>query len=84
MDEAETDVLAHIDFPAAHRTKLHSTNSLKSLKGEVKRRTDVVGISPMKRPSTRLLGAIWLEQNDEWSVQQARYMTPETTAHVER
>jgi putative transposase len=38
MDEAEADVLAYMDFPAAHRTKLHSTNSLERLNGEVKRR----------------------------------------------
>jgi transposase-like protein len=52
MDEAETDVLAYMDFPSAHRTKLHSTNGLERLNGEVKRRTDVVASSPMKRPST--------------------------------
>src|SRR6202021_2484942 len=40
MDEAETDVLAYMDFPAAHRTKLHSTNPLERLNGEIKRRTD--------------------------------------------
>jgi putative transposase len=28
MDSAETDVLAYMGFPAAHRIKLHSTNSL--------------------------------------------------------
>src|ERR1700752_792607 len=80
MDEAEVDVLAYMDFPAAHRTKLHSTNSLERLNGEVKRRTDVVGIFPNEEAIYRLVGAISLEQNDEWSVQRARYMTLETIA----
>ena len=37
MDEAEADVLAYMTFPAAHRTKLHSTNPLERLIGEIKR-----------------------------------------------
>ncbi len=80
MDDAEIDVLAYMDFPAAHRTKLHSTNSLERLNGEVKRRTEVVGIFPNEEAIYRLVGAILLEQNDEWSVQRARYMTLETIA----
>jgi putative transposase len=79
MDEAEEDVLAYMTFPKEHRTKLHSTNPLERLNGEIKRRTNVVGIFPNETAVTRLVGAILLEQNDEWAVQRARYMRLETT-----
>jgi putative transposase len=82
MDEAETDVLAYMTFPAAHRTKLHSTNPLERVNGEIKRRTEVVGIFPNEAAITRLVGAILMEQNDEWAVQRARYMTLETIAPI--
>jgi transposase-like protein len=82
MDEAETDVLAYMSFPLAHRTKLHSTNPLERLNGEIKRRTEVVGIFPNEAAITRLVGAILLEQNDEWAVQRTRYMTLETIAPI--
>jgi len=80
MDEAEPDLLAYMSFPAAHRTKLHSTNPIERLNGEIKRRTEVVGIFPNQAAIVRFVGAILLEQNDEWAVQRARYMTLETIA----
>jgi transposase-like protein len=80
MDEMETDVLAYMGFPKEHGTKLHSTNPIERLNGEIKRRTDVVGIFPNEAAIRRLVGAILLEQNDEWAVQRGRYMTLETMA----
>jgi transposase-like protein len=80
MDDAEADVLAYMGFPAQHRVKLHSTNPLERLNGEIKRRSEVVGIFPNEAAVTRLIGALLLEQNDEWAVQRARYMSLETIA----
>jgi len=80
MDDAEADVLAYMSFPAQHRAKIHSTNPIERLNGEIKRRSDVVGIFPNEEAVTRLIGALLLEQNDEWAVQRARYMTLETIA----
>ncbi len=53
MDQAEPDVLAYMSFPAAHRVKLHSTNPLERRSGEIKRRTEVVGIFPIEAAITR-------------------------------
>jgi transposase-like protein len=82
MDEAESDVLAYMSFPAQHRVKLHSINPLERLNGEIKRRTEVVGIFPNEAAILRLVGAILLEQNDEWAVQRSRYITLESIAPV--
>jgi putative transposase len=81
MDESEHEVLAYMAFPVQHRTKLHSTNPLERLNKEVKRRADVVGIFPGEPSITRLIGAVLLEQNDEWQTGH-RYMQLEGMAEL--
>ena len=73
MDSAENDVLVFMTFPRAHWSQIYSTNPLERLNAEIKRRTNVVGIFPNDASITRLVGAMMLEQNDEWSLNR-RYM----------
>ena len=82
LDEAEVDVLAFMSFPREHWDKISSTNPIERPNGEIKRRTDVVGIFPNDDAIVRLVGAILMEQNDEWAIQRARYMTLETIAPI--
>jgi transposase-like protein len=95
MDSSEEDVLAYMAFPKEHWTQIHSTNPLERLNKEIKRRTNVVGIFPngkgVKRsiqwidrsPNAiiRLVGALLLEQNDEWALTR-RYMSLESLARI--
>jgi putative transposase len=76
MEDSRDDVLAFMTFPKVHRTQIATTNPLERINAEVKRRTDVVGIFPNDASIVRLVGALLLEQNDEWQLQR-RYMSLE-------
>jgi putative transposase len=81
MDASREDVLAYMDFPREHWPQIASTNPLERVNREIKRRADVVGIFPNDDAIVRLVGALMLETNDEWTVAR-RYMSLETLARA--
>ena len=81
MDASREDVLAYMDFPREHWSQIASTNPLERLNKEIKRRSNVIGIFPNDEAITRLVGALMLEQNDEWAVAR-RYMGLESLARI--
>ncbi len=81
LEAAEEDLLAFYRFPRSHWPKLRSTNPLERLNKEIGRRSDVVGIFPNDAAALRLVGAMLIEQNDEWLVCR-RYLSEESLALV--
>jgi len=65
MDNSESDVLACMDFPQNHWSKIYCTNPPGRLNKEVKRRSAVVGIFPCNASIVRLIGAVLME-HDGW------------------
>ena len=81
LDAAE-DITAFRHFPTNHWQKIWSTNSLERLNAEIKRRTNVVGIFPNDAAALRLITAVCIEQHDEWSVSERRYLSQESMDHL--
>jgi putative transposase len=82
LDEAEADVLAYMTFPPQHRVQLHCTNPLERVNGEIKRRTEVVGISPNEDAVVRLIGAICSNRTTNGPSSVAATWTLETIARL--
>jgi transposase-like protein len=81
MDTSREEVLIYMTFPREHWPQISSTNPIERLNGEIKRRSDVVGIFPNTEAILRLVGALMLEQTDEWTVAR-RYMSLESLAQL--
>jgi putative transposase len=81
LEAAEEDLLAFYRFPPEHWTKLRSTNPLERVNKEIGRRSDVGGIFPNDASVIRLVGALLIEQNDEWLCCR-RYLSAESMALI--
>jgi putative transposase len=82
LGDAAHDLLAFTSFPQAHWRKIWSTNPLERLNGEIKRRTNVVGIFPNDASVARLVTAVVVETHDEWAVAERRYLSEESMAKL--
>lgn len=75
LDKAQPDLTAFAAMPPEHWRKLWSNNPIERLNREIKRRADVVQIFPDRGSVTRLIGAILLEQHEEWHYGERRYLS---------
>jgi hypothetical protein len=82
--DAAEDLLAFTSFPVAHWRQTWSTNPLEPINGEIKRRTNVVGIFPNDAAIVRLVTAVLVETHDEWAVAERRYLSEESMAKLGR
>lgn len=64
-------------LPESHRRRMHSTNPLERLNAELKRRSKVVGVFPNPASVERLLGAVLMEQDEEWQAADRCYLIME-------
>ena len=66
LEESEPYVLTYLDFPKEHAHWIRTNNLCERLNKEIKKRTRVVGVFPSKQAMLRLVGAVCIDQNEEW------------------
>jgi transposase-like protein len=66
LETSGEDALTCLNFPDQHRRRIRTTNSLERFNQENKRRTSVLRIFPNRNSALRLIGALCMEQAEEW------------------
>lgn len=66
IEENIEECLSCLAFPEGHRRRIRTTNGLERFNQEIKRRTRVVRIFPNREACLRLVGALAIEQSEEW------------------
>jgi len=66
--EAEEDALTYLEFPQSHRCRIRTNNVQERANREIKRRYRVVQSFPSKESLVRLIGAVLIEIEEEWSM----------------
>lgn len=75
LREAEKDLTAFSAYPLEHWKKIWSNNPIERNNCEIKRRADIVQVFPNRESVTRLIGAVLLEQHEEWQYGERRYLS---------
>ena len=82
LTEAQPDLTAFAPFPREHWPKIWSNNPIERPGREIKRRADVVQVFPDRESVTRLIGAVLLEQHEEWQYGERRYLSETSLRHL--
>ena len=75
--EGLEDCLTVCGLPSEHRRRLNSTNMIERVMKEIKRRTRTVGVFPNEASCDRLVGALLVEMDEEWRVEEGCYLNME-------